>query len=140
MTMQRKPAAKGATVAVQSQSEDHSYSNAGERQPPVTDHEDLTDNEKIYDTEGNFTKRHLRKAVLVTDNFRISNDAYHEIRAELCGQMPPVGQVKREKAVMSEEIPYIKHPTVSVLSLDKSVRHCQYTCICYVNFTLIHIL
>ena len=91
---------------------DHTYSSVTDDKPEgdcsETSHE-------IYDSDGNFTRRHVRKAVLVTDNYRISNDAYHEIRSELSGHMPPIGRLKQEKAIMSEELPYQKHPKVSTL-------------------------
>ena len=96
------------------QGADHTYCNNNAVQfEPETESRKKFDDRNIYDREGNFTTKHVRKAVLVTDSFRISNDAYHEIRTELSGHMPPVGQVKHQKAVMSEEIPYKKHPTVS---------------------------
>ena len=106
ITSPRKDMAKGA---------DHNYCNneAGDALPHPTSIE--SENSGIYNADGSFIKKHIRKAVLVTDNFRISNDAYHEIRSELNGHMPPVGKVKLEKSIMSEEIPYQKHPTVSLL-------------------------
>ena len=95
---------------------DHNYCNkdkpeTAEECPCAENAEDTEAG--IYNSDGTFTKKHIRKAVMVTDNFRISNDAYHEIRSELSGHMPPVGRLKVEKAVMSEGIPYEKHPTVS---------------------------
>ena len=99
----------------QSQDVDHSYcsqtNHVGEQEGQERDKPNRET--AIFDDDGNFTKNHIRKAVLVTDNFRISNDAYHEIRSELAGHLPPLGQVKQEKYVMSEEIPYTKHATVS---------------------------
>ena len=96
---------------------DHSYSGQENVDTSVqgTVRRNSSQAHSIYDDEGNFTNRHIRKAVLVTDNYRISHEAYHEIRSELCGHMPPIGKLKIEKAVMSEEIPYFKHRTVSSL-------------------------
>ena len=104
---------KPVEVAAEEKGPDHTYCNKPMDVDPEVNKVPEIPADSIYDSDGNFTKAHIRKAVLVTDAFRISNDAYHEIRTELAGHMPPIGKVKFEKGVMSEEIPYQKHPTVS---------------------------
>ena len=105
-----------ASVAAEDSVAGHGYFSDGTIPHANNCDSTLSDYHDIYNSEGNFTSKHIRKAVMVTDNFRISNEAYHEIRLELSGHMPPIGKVKSEKAIMSEEIPYKKHPTVSLFS------------------------
>ena len=47
------------------------------------------------------------------DCFRISHEAYHELRNSGNGHFPPLHHIMKEKVAMSAEIPYSKHPTVS---------------------------
>ena len=51
------------------------------------------------------------------DKFQISHEAYHELRMVSKNQLPPVRKIATEKKLMSEEIPYMKHPTVNALNL-----------------------
>ena len=66
----------------------------------------------IFDPEGNYVKPFLRSIIYVMDKHKISHEAYHETRMVTKGFMPPIHIIKEEKSKMSEEIPYIKHPTV----------------------------
>ena len=46
------------------------------------------------------------------DSFRISHEAYHELRMVSKGHLPPLRRLAAEKAIMSNQIPYIKYPDV----------------------------
>ena len=67
----------------------------------------------IYDMNGNWQRRHIRHLVHVLDTFRISHEAYHELRMVSKGHLPPIHRLRSEKRKMSEEIPYIKIGNVS---------------------------
>ena len=69
---------------------------------------------EIYETDGSWNKIHIRRIVHVMDCFRISHEAYHEMRLVSKGHLPPIWKISAEKKVMSEQLPYIKHPTVSI--------------------------
>ena len=69
----------------------------------------------IFDDEGNFVKPFLRSIVHVMDKHKISHEAYHETRMVTKGFMPPIHLIRNEKKYMSEEIEYIKHPTVCII-------------------------
>ena len=80
------------------------------------DDEEVEISEKeIFDTDGNYRKSYLRSIIYVMDKHKISHEAYHETRMVTNGYMPPIHIIKREKKDMSEEIEYIKHPTVCKL-------------------------
>ena len=68
----------------------------------------------IFDQDGNYVKPFLRSIIYVMDKHKISHEAYHETRMVTKGFMPPIHVIKEEKCSMSEEIPYIKHPTVCI--------------------------
>ena len=97
---------------------DHSYAFM-----KIADSEDQEikdmDFSEIYDSVGNWKQIHIRRLIHVMDCFRISHDAYHEIRMVSEGHLPPIGRITAEKQVMSDEIPYVKHPTVRYY--DKTV-------------------
>ena len=67
---------------------------------------------EIFDEDGNYVKPFLRSIIYVMDKHKISHDAYHETRMVTKGFMPPIHLIRQEKSLMSEEIEYIKHPTV----------------------------
>ena len=70
---------------------------------------------EIFDSEGNWRKEHKRAIINVMDCYRISHEAYHELRHAGKGHFPPLHHIRNEKSVMSAEIEYIKHPTVRFL-------------------------
>ena len=72
------------------------------------------DYSQIYDSDGNWQQKHKRAIIHVMDSFRISHEAYHELRHAGRNHLPPLHHIINEKFIMSEEIPYTKHPTVSV--------------------------
>ena len=74
---------------------------------------DVNEND-IFDDEGNYVTPYLRSIIYVMDKHKISHEAYHETRMVTKGFMPPVHVIKKAKAIMSEEIEYIKHPTVCI--------------------------
>ena len=69
---------------------------------------------EIYDSSANWQKSHIRRIIYVMDCFQISHEAYHELRMVSKGHLPPIGRLSKEKKVMSEEIPYHKHPKVNI--------------------------
>ena len=93
---------------------DHSYTDS-----LVNEDDDSEGNEgndidysQIFDEDGKYTSRHLKKAVHVCDKFRISQEAYHELRMELKGHYPPIWLIKLQKNIMSQRIVYFPHDTV----------------------------
>ena len=97
-------------------STDHSYNNTGVLHNDGSDpqEEPETDYSDIYHEDGRFTSRHVRKAVYVCDKFRISQEAYHELRMELKGHYPPIWLIKWHKNLMSSRIVYFPHDTVNI--------------------------
>ena len=94
--------------------DDHLYAKI-----PSIDHDNNTDlidvdYAKIFDSEGNWQKMHKRRIIHVLDTFRISHEAYHELRHAGQNHFPPLHRIIKEKTIMSGEIPYIKHSTVSL--------------------------
>ena len=77
---------------------------------------DLAD---IYTCEGQWRKIHICRLIHVLDTFRISHEGYHELRMVSKGHLPPMWRLAKEKVIMSEEIPYIKHPSVRMFTVTK---------------------
>ena len=92
---------------------DHTYVKDFKRQPDRTEDPNSVDYSEIFDDDGNWRIRHIRKIINVMDKFRISHEAYHELRMSSKSKLPPIGQIVKEKIIMSECLPYEKHPTVS---------------------------
>ena len=93
---------------------DHTYASPNLFQ--IEDEEyslDDIDYSSIFDTHGNWQQRHKRCIINVMDSYRISHEAYHKLRHAGKGHLPPLYQIRIKKNLMSKEIPYIKHPTVS---------------------------
>ena len=78
---------------------------------------------EIYDNDGTLNKSHVQKIVHVMDCFRISHEAYHEIRTVSKGHLPLICKVCSEKKLMSEQLPYIKHPRVRELINFQGLRN-----------------
>ena len=76
----------------------------------------------IFDAEGNYVSQFLRSIIYVMDKHKISHEAYHETRMVTKGFMPPIHIIKEAKSIMSEEIEYIKHPTVCTM-LGFNIKH-----------------
>ena len=93
---------------------DHTYADPNERLKIEEDYHDMEYSE-IFDSNGQWSQSHIRCLIHVMDCFRVSNEAYHEIRMVSKGQLPPIGRIRKEKKNMSKELPYIKHPTVNLL-------------------------
>ena len=70
----------------------------------------------IFDPDGNYVKPFIRSIIYVMDKHKISQEAYHETRMVTKGFMPPIHLIRQERSKMSDEIEYIKHPTVCVIS------------------------
>ena len=94
--------------------DDHCYA----AKPPPSSNEDDEfidlDYSSIFDSEGKWQSKHKRSIISVMDSFRISHEAYHELRHAGKGHFPPLHHIVHEKHIMSELIPYIKHPTVRI--------------------------
>ena len=92
---------------------DHTYcaqpKNLGD-----SDHFQDLNYSEIYDCSANWQKSHIRRIIYVMDCFRISHEAYHELRMVSKGHLPPIGRLSKEKKIMSEEIPYQRHPKVNI--------------------------
>ena len=91
---------------------DHSYTDSLVDENDGNEDTDI-DYSDIFEEDGKFTKRHLQKAVYVCDKYRISQEAYHELRMELRGHYPPIWIVKLQKNIMSQRIVYFPHDTVN---------------------------
>ena len=94
---------------------DHCYASI--EHDTCSDDEEFEDVDyhEIFDFDGNWQKKHKRKIVAVMDSYHISHKAYHELRLAGKGHFPPLHHIIQEKKLMSDIIPYIKHPTVSNL-------------------------
>ena len=66
----------------------------------------------IFDNQGCWNVQHVRRLVHVLDSFRISHEAYHELRMVSKGHLPPIWRIAVQKKIMSDQIPYIKHLSV----------------------------
>ena len=95
---------------------DHDHSYACDREEILKEHDtyDDVDYSEIYTNKGNWKIQHVRRLVHVLDCFRISHEAYHELRMVSKGHLPPIRRLSVQKKIMSEQIDYIKHPTVSI--------------------------
>ena len=93
--------------------DDHLYaSNPPENSIEDADFTDI-DYSKIFDNDGNWQNLHKRGIIHVMDTYCISHEAYHELRNVGQDHFPPLHHIIREKCFMSEELTYIRHPTVS---------------------------
>ena len=102
---------------------DHSYAA---KLPDVHNDNDFVDVDynTIFDSQGNWQSKHKRIIINVMDTYRISHEAYHELRLAGKGHFPPLHHIMKEKYVMSDTIPYTKHPTVSNNSMLYTIT-CQ---------------
>ena len=62
-------------------------------------------------------KKRRRSVVSLMDEFKLSQKGYHEFRYLISKAAPPLHHIKNERVIMSGQIPYIKHPTVSQASI-----------------------
>ena len=94
-------------------SHDHSYVSNNDTINNIEEDEfeDLNYSE-IYNCDGSWKRNHLQCLVHVLDSYRISHEAYHELRLVSKGHLPPIWRLVVEKNSMSDQIPYIKHPQV----------------------------
>ena len=91
---------------------EHSYASAAnEINENDEEYEDVNFSE-IFDTRGNWKRSHIRSLIHVLDSFRISQEAYHELRMVSKGHLPPIHRLCMEKGKMSDEISYEKIPNV----------------------------
>ena len=91
---------------------DHNYVRISEEMDDEDSFEDVNYSE-IFDDEGNWRKTHIKRLIHVMDSFRISHQAYHELRMVSKGHLPSLGRITSQKKIMSEKIPYTLHPKVS---------------------------
>ena len=108
---------------------DHCYaSNQVDFESTEDQDEELLDIDytSIFDSEGNWQQKHKRSLINVMDSYRISHEAYHEMRKVGKGHFPPLHHLMLEKKLMSNEIPYIKHSTVRNDNFLQSQIICVY--------------
>ena len=106
---------------------EHNYTS-GDIQSDDDNSEDYDDVDysEIFDINGNWRKQHIRRLVHVLDTFRVSHQAYHEIRMVAKGHLPPICRLSHEKHKMSDVIPYIKMEKVSLfLTVLYHNQHCK---------------
>ena len=92
---------------------DHSYSASATLS--ATEASNLStpfDLDAIYNWDGTFLTTHKRGIIHVMDQYKISKEAYHELSMQSKGYLPPIGQIMKEKHLMSDSIPYEKHSSV----------------------------
>ena len=63
------------------------------------------DYSEIYDSRGNWRQIHIRRLIHVMDCFRISHDAYHELRMVSKGHLPPLQRLSKEKKSCQKKFP-----------------------------------
>ena len=80
------------------------------RDPPIYQ-DDESDSE--LESQPQTQKKKRRLVVSLMDEFKLSQKGYHEFRYLISKKAPPIHHIKQERVVMSTQIPYIKHPTVS---------------------------
>ena len=94
--------------------QDHPYSNSSdivmEESNDTSDEE--SDSDSVIVLNGEISQKHKRKVAHVMDLHKISEKAYHELRMSCKGILPPLSNVRKERLLMSSEIPYIVSPTV----------------------------
>ena len=73
---------------------------------------DPSENE-IFDTDGNWNKKFLCQIITVMDKYKISHDAFHELRMVCLGYLPSINRIKSEKSKLSTEVKYTKDQSVS---------------------------
>ena len=75
---------------------------------------------EVFDEDGKWNNTLLREIINVMDKHKISHTAYHELKMTLPqGFNPPINQIKSEKKKMLHEIPFTRHPSVSLLVLHQ---------------------
>ena len=95
---------------------DHNYScNGSNDQQEGIDESDHSDDERLILPNGAISARHKRCVAHVMDLYKISEKAYHELCLSCKGILPPLSEIRKERLLMSSEIPYIVNPTVSKL-------------------------
>ena len=78
--------------------QDHSY--AAQRNNNYDDQDDRfhdIDFFEIFHLDGSWHKTHIRHLVHVLDSFRISHQAYHELRMVSKGHLPPIRRLSIER-------------------------------------------
>ena len=50
--------------------------------------------------------------ISVMDQVRFFQEAYRNLRAVKQGHLPPLNRILKERKIMSEEVPYMRHSTV----------------------------
>ena len=78
---------------------------AGDRFVGEADNFNDIDYSDIYDSCGEWIKNHIRKLINVMDSFRISHEAYHELRMVSKGHLPPISRLAKEKKLCLKKFP-----------------------------------
>ena len=96
---------------------DHTYACKPDNELEGQENSQFFDLAEIFDSQGRWRKIHIRRLIHVLDSFRISHSGYHELRMVSKGHLPPMWRLAKEKQIMSEKLPYMKHPTVRFITL-----------------------
>ena len=81
-----------------SEKSDHSYATPKLiRSIESNDDFENIDYHKIFDSERNWQKEHKRLIINIMDTYRISHEAYHELRQAGKGHFPPLHQIRKER-------------------------------------------
>ena len=83
-------------LGLQTINSDHNYVRKAKISAEPDNFNDLNYSE-IYDSSGRWTTNHIRKIIHVMDCFRVSHEAYHELRMVSKGHLPPIGSLSKEK-------------------------------------------
>ena len=65
-----------------------------------------------FHIDGSWNENHLRKIINVMDVFKISYEAYHELRMTSNSLLPPLSVLKKARTTMSHVIQILHHRTV----------------------------
>ena len=110
--------------------QDHGYSFANSEPMEYDDMDsDDSDSSDIILHNGKISQRHKRCVAHVMDLHKISEKAYHELRMSCKGILPPLCQIRKERTLMSSEIPYIVNPTVSEQIFFDFFNHIMFRCV-----------
>ena len=107
------------TLNARNVANDHPYSSSinEDADDDVEEESSDSDNDAVFVGNGKFSQRHKRCVAHVMDYHKISERAYHELRLSCKGVLPPLSNIRKERLLMSAEIPYIVNPTVSIFSV-----------------------
>ena len=81
------------------------------RDPAILPEDESQSDEDVSIQE---VQKKKRSVVSLMDEYKLSQKGYHEFRYLISKKAPPIHHIKQERVNMSAQIPYIKHPTLSL--------------------------